>query len=381
MQNRAAQSWRDVHLALTDHNWDACLLPDLYGYTTYHYCVYKSFGLEKDAALAQATFKRLITHLRGQPFNVWSAIQLDQICVVAWLSAQFTTDGLSNEQAPAILADLDQVLQQEALRLLHCHDLDSRSNFFRVVRYFGLRLLVPTTNSYLRSLLVLLSEQATDSVPCHSLDLLEQTQLGLTDGLAAELLVLIRLYKAGLKDNNIKLYVREGILRILRIKRDVNFLEQKYSVFPYQIHNLSRKATFSFELSWRRGDIGQAMLLYEAHGLLQDIEIAKIAELVGLNTLLRTTISSTLVASSSLYQGAAGLVYLYHKLYQLSRQEPYYKGRCFWLDQMHGWLRQELATGYYQQCESALLHGLVGVGLVLLSAVTEVELEWDVLLL
>ena len=106
------------------------------------------------------------------------------------------------------------------------------------------------------------------------------------------------------------------------------------------------------------------------------------AELVGLNTLLRTTEPTTLVANSLLYRGAAGVAHLYYKLYHASGQHPaYQRGYLFWLDQTQIWLHHELATGFYQNRESELLHGLVGVGLVLLSALAGHPLDWDVAVL
>jgi hypothetical protein len=172
------------------------------------------------------------------------------------------------------------------------------------------------------------------------------------------------------------------VQRLLTLRHPVDFAEQHYAVFPYQVHRATGVASFSAELSWRRGDLGQAVLLYEAQDLLQDAELANIAELVGLNTLLRTTIPATQVTSSLLGQGAAGVAYLYHKLFYASGQRPAYRqGYQFWLAQTQHWLGEELAAGFYEHRQGDLLDGLAGVGLVLLSALSGAQLRWDAVVL
>lgn len=122
-------------------------------------------------------------------------------------------------------------------------------------------------------------------------------------------------------------------------------------------------------------------MLYEAQDLLQDAELAKIAELVGLNTLLRTTTPATGIVSSYFYEGAAGVAHLYRKLHVLSGQPAYWRGYQFWLDQTQYWLGQELTADSPPHRGTELVAGLAGVGLVLLTALSTAELDWDAVLL
>ncbi|MBO2013073.1 lanthionine synthetase LanC family protein [Hymenobacter negativus] len=373
MQNRpltVAQSWQEVHQVLTSTSPASAAPPDLFGIAIYHYCVYKAIGREH-ALLAHRSFDQLIAHLDQHPVEVWTGPALNQVCMAAWLSSQPAPAGFLTTASQATLARLDQALQAEALRLLQRSDETSRSNFFRIVRYFALRPSIPFVSNCLRQLLAMpvLFTYA------------EPLQLGLSAGLADELLVLINLCHAGVSDTESKQRIHIGIQRILATKRNIDFSEQQYSVFPYQVHNQLKETTFSSELSWRRGDIGQSFLLYKAHSLSQDPDLLNIAELVGLNTLLRTTSDNTEVVSSQLESGAAGLAHIYHKLCQLSGNEAYQRGQIYWLTQTQQWLRQELANDIYNNRLGDLLQGLVGVGLVLLSAMTEKELKWDEIVL
>jgi hypothetical protein len=349
--------WLQLHAQLARLPWPACPLPQLAGLTLYHYCVAKSSGRTPDAALAQAWLAQSMAQLHPLP-AAWVPALLDQAALLAWLNV----DGLA--EPAALLTELDGHLHQEALRLQSgiATDTVSRQAFFQVLRYFSLRL--PAAHPHLRA--VIEAWPATPAPPSN--------WLGLVQGTAAELLICIRLAQAGVQTDRLTHFVREGLRYLLAAKGNVDFSRQRYAVFPDKLVSPAGHPIFSAEMSWRRGDLGQALLLYEAHALLQDPEIAYFADLVGLQTLLRTTSSTTEIASASLYRGSAGVAHLYRRLYQLSRQPAYLRGYEFWLGQTHSWLPATLSA---RPVQDALRDGLAGVGLVLLSARSEQEINWE----
>jgi hypothetical protein len=75
------------------------------------------------------------------------------------------------------------------------------------------------------------------------------------------------------------------------------------------------------------------------------------------------------------------VTYLYAKLHQVGGHAAYSAGHLFWLGQTQKFLRQELASNFYCHKEGGLAHGLVGVGLVLLTSLAELEVGWDTLVL
>ena len=349
--------WRQVHAQLAHLAWPACSLAQLGSLTLYHYCVAKSSGQVSDAAIAQAWLAQLVARLHPLPALRGAPALLDQAALLAWLHA----NGMA--VPTALLTALDEHLHQEALRLQASIATDdaSRQAFFQVLRYFSLRL--PAAHPQLRA--VVEAWLARPTPPAH--------RLGLVQGAAAELLICIRLARAGVQADRLVHVVREGLRHLLATKRAVDFSRQHYAIFPDEMPPPAGAPLFSAELSWCRGDLGQALLLYEAHALLQDPELAHFADLVGLHTLLRKTLATTEVASAALDRGAAGVAHLYRCLYQLSHQPAYLHGYEFWLGQTHGWLPDAL-TAYPAQ--DILRDGLVGVGLVLLSAHAEQEVEW-----
>jgi len=357
-------SWQRVQQVLHAHRPSATAALDLAGLAVYHHCAYSAFAHPADASRASELLQQLLPagELLLHSSN-WGTPQFEQACALAWLGGRAAAGSPGLAQ---LLAGFDQQLGQRLPQLLAG---GNPHTFTQALRYLSLRLPLA---SAAQSMQLLLARQA-DPLP-------ESWLLGLPDGLAGELLLRLRLRRLGQPDEALPQHLRAGITRLLATRRAVDFSQQHYSVFPYQA-SLATPDSFSPALTWSRGDLSQALLLHEAHQLLHDEELAKIADLVGLNTLLRITAPATEITSSHFGAGAAGVAHLYGRLYQLSGQAGYRQGYTFWLDQTQQWLHQELAGPAAVPQAGELLHGLAGVGLVLLAAVTATDFEWDSIVL
>lgn len=347
--------WSQVHAQLVQQPTPADSPLRVGGLTLYHYCVAKASGHAQDAALAHLWLERLVAQLWPLPALFYSPVQLDQASLVAWLN----TEG---QAVPAaLLAALDTALYQQALRLLISPNGAGRRAFFQILRYFSLRL--SAAHSHLLALV-----DAWPATPLH-----QAQKLGLVEGYAAELLLYVRLAQAGIATDRLTNFVRFGLRQLLATKRDVDFSRQHYAIFPDELAR-NGQPVFSAELNWCGGDMGQAILLYEAYNLLQDPELVRLADLVGLHTLLRTTPLTTEVTDISLYRGSAGVAQCYRRLYLLSHHPAYLRGYEFWLGQTCSWLPAVLPV---DSASDVLRNGLAGTGLVLLSARTGQELGWE----
>lgn len=361
-------SWQRVQAVLHAHRPGAAATLDLAGLAVYHHCAYSAFAQPADARRAGELLQQLIPageQLLGS--STWSTQQFEQACALAWLRGRHAI-GSTGPDMTALLTNFDQLLGQQVHQL---SERGSQRTFTQAIRYLSLRLPTAAAAHHIQ---LLLARRAAAPPP-------EPWLLGLPDGLAGELLLQLRLQRLGLPDETLPHYLRVSITRLLATRREVDFSENHYSVFPYQTASLGASNLFSPALTWSRGDLSQALILYEAHQLLHDEELSKIADLVGLNTLLRITTPATEVVSSRFCSGAAGVAHLYCRLYQLSGQAGYKQGYNFWLDQTQQWLRQELASPAAVTQAGELLHGLAGVGLVLLAAVTATDFKWDYIVL
>lgn len=367
------QAWQQVHERLVQRSRQACTADELTSLAIYQCCAYRAFGHEQDAVLAQELLQRLIRDT--PPATAGTAEFLEVACRLAWLQA--TPPGPTS----LVPAGLDYHLAAEARHLRTQSGQSARRDFFRIIRYFSLRQLTPPPTPYLRQLVT-----QTPGLPDLVVPSGATQPLGLADGLTSELLLLLRVYNANLPLPELAQYVRDGIQYLLMLKRDVDFAEQRYSFFPYQVQGAPRQsgATFSPIFNLTHGDLGPALLLYTGQRILHEPELARLADLVGLNTLLRSAERSTCIASAPLLQGAAGVAHLYGKLYRVSGQPAYQRGQHFWLDQTQRWLHEQEHGPIITKSilpGDELRHGLVGVGLVLLSALVDTELSWELLVL
>ena len=368
-----AHSWQRVQAVLHAHQPGAAAALDVAGLAVYHHCAHASFAQAADVRRTRELLGQLIPASEQLLLdNAWNPQQVEQACALAWLQSRHAA-GSAGTAMTTLLAGLDRLLEQQAQLLLERTDLGSRRGFMQVLRYLSLRL---PTASAARSLRLLLAHPTPQPQPS-----IEPWLLGLPDGLAGELLLRLRLQRQGLRDEALPQHLRAGIAHLLAARRDVDFSQNNFSVFPYQLADSTVEALFSAALTWGRGDLHQALVLYEAHELLHDDELVKIAELVGLNTLLRTTSLATEVASSRFDRGAAGVAHLYRRLYQVSGQAAYQQGYHFWLNQTQQWVHQEFDLTAAVPRAGELLHGMAGVGLVLLAATTTTDFGWDAIVL
>jgi hypothetical protein len=364
------QSWQEVHNLLCEKASTRCAAPELAELTAYYFCVSQALNIHDIVApLLLQQWQQLAVQLTQQAqLNTWSADHLDQACIAAWLARRLIDTQLL--EVADYLLRIDAALLAQADCLYKRADHANRGCFFRILRYFSLRLTSDPDSTALIRLLEMLPHFPAVAT------------LGLADGLAAELLLLLRLHKTGIQHAALLPGLRSGLARLLNLRQQVDFSEGHYNAFPYYTPpDLNPVVLSGQELSWRHGDVGQSLLLYKFAEELPNSELLPIAELVGLNTLLRTSWQSTQLNTSQVGQGTAGLAYLYQRVYRLSGHAAYRKGAAFWLERTNALLQQELAAGFYREQKGDIMQGLVGVGLVLLSSLLNEDLEWDRLVL
>lgn len=349
----ARSGWELVHQLLANHPAAADSLAETGALLLYHQSVAQASGQPADAQRALAWLAELVARLR--PAAAGLPGYVDQACLLAWLD---TEGGLS--AGPVLLRELDERLQQEALRALAEVGSARQDYFFQVLRYFSLRTPTPIVRLRLQVLL--------DTWPY--LRTSESRGPGPMPSQTDQLLVLIRLARAGYQVEQLIHCIRGGLRQLLATRREVDFLGQHHSIFPDERSAATGQTAFGAELSWRRVDLAHALLLYQAHDLLQDPELAKFAELTGLHTLLRTTDLATRPDAEPLYQAAAALARLYRQLQRLSDYPAYLKGYEFWLAQTQHWVLAAQAANAGLLAGAGRAQGLAEAGLVLLAACT-----------
>lgn len=199
----------------------------------------------------------------------------------------------------------------------------------------------------------------------------------LASGQPAYLLVLLQALEKGIRIDRNYLSITRGINYLLQVKQDVDNENSQYSFFPESVNSLTHQRTYSNRLAWNGGDLTEALLLYHAADTLSNNNYLQVADIVGTSSLMRITEEETLCTDAGFYFGASGVAQMYKTLHRLRPLPAYERGYYFWMEKTMDFLEHELQTGVYHKREKDLLNGLVGVGLTLLSFISEKELNWS----
>jgi hypothetical protein len=194
-------------------------------------------------------------------------------------------------------------------------------------------------------------------------------------GIIGLLMSLIKVYDGVMKDRNIKDIIDDGIKYILSYKNEVDFSEMSFDFFPNQIIEKGKRPIFSHQMSLSSGDLSKALLLYQYTKVSDNPDVLRLANFVGLNSLLRVSQSQHNVTNPSLLDGSAGIALMYHKMHRISKIEAYKKGAKFWMDKTSDFLNDENQYVFFH--EDNVWKGILGVNLALSSCIFNKELSWE----
>ena len=205
----------------------------------------------------------------------------------------------------------------------------------------------------------------------------EEFNLSISHGLSGWLLILINAWHHSGKKEMIEKMIREGLQYILYYRKDADYTAQEYNFFPFAVNERSAKQIESPRLAWCYGDLNQVLLLNRAGKLLQEDNYLKLAQIIGLQTLMRKTADSTLATDSHFCHGTSGLAQFYKVLYDTTGYPAYKSGYNHWIEQTILHLEKELYNGKYAGKEKDFLEGLLGVAFTLLSYISDKKLRWS----
>lgn len=362
------------HDQLETHNQQ-----DFPGLILYYYTLYKLVGTQQ--------YANKVTYLLEQTLANKKELLGTENLRSLFLVKNFQRENLLTSNFLKELEELDTLFFEQALVLLEKIDFSNLYKVFEIIYYLNERLPSSKVIDYLKKILQIVQ----NSYNIHTnfwkgSDFFQNSDphthpLGLAHGISGMLIMLIHCYACAFQTTETKKIIKDGILYMLSFKQEVDFSSRKYAIFPAPAEVPDQTYLATEGLSWCSSDLNQALLFYRANELFQDEQLKNIADVVGLNTLLRKDLASTAVESSCLYQGAAGIAHTYRTLYIISQHSAYKQGYDYWIEQTLAFLETELASGYYQSKKYDLLHGLIGVALTLLSYNHEDELEWSKCLL
>ncbi len=306
----------------------------------------------------------------------------------AWLLDYLIKNQIIDLDVTNFLADVDFLAYQSSLNQLKFNNHDFLHGAIGNLYYLTERIDCENVKLYIKEIIIELNKQAFKSEKglywIKNDGEKELVDLGLSHGLASKIVIFSKLIKKGILTDLLGEMLYESVRFIMNSKN----VDQTKSVFPGSFILGERDLDISCGVRWCYGDLGISFALIQAAQVMNNSILRDEAIDICLkNTLLKEE-SDTLIKGVDICHGASGAAHLYNRMYYYSKDERFKHASNFWIkktiDMSSG--EKELA-GYEKQYRDfpdsnfGFLIGLSGVGLVLLSAISNKEPIWDSCLL
>jgi len=210
--------------------------------------------------------------------------------------------------------------------------------------------------------------------------------LSMSHGIASIISVLSKIYNSGIEKEKTKKLIYKAIGFLLSNKNT----DYKHSIFPNYIH-LNNSVSMKSRLAWCYGDLGIGMALLNSSIKLNDSELRESAVNILLHSAVRRDMKSNMVVDAGLCHGTAGIGHAFNKAYQYTNNKVFRETSRYWFSKTIelGHLSDGLA-GYKTwrgpeyggwQNDYSFLTGISGIGLSLISAISDIQPSWDECLL
>ena len=346
----------------------------------YYYSLYKVLKKPKYSIQFEIVLNEFITELTN-----YSSI--NQTFCDNFINGLYILPDIDSEKPLEInikqkIETVEQDLFKLSLKLLQQKDSNQLQRITSVINYFILRLPNATIENYLLKLLPFIYRfiEKYISGSKKNVECTETFYLGFSQGLAGILHSLVSINVAGIKDDKTNQVLTAALKFILSLKREIDFTPGKYAMFPYSVDKCNNEICFSSELTWANSDLNHCILFYKSDQVLNNQNLHRIADLIGLNTLIRKDITSTQIIGSNFNKGAAGVAQTYRNMFELSKLDAYWEGYEYWIQKTIYLVEQELNDNKQSLLNTDMLNGIMGVNLTLLSYISEDELSWNKML-
>ncbi len=206
---------------------------------------------------------------------------------------------------------------------------------------------------------------------------------GLAHGVSSIIVILIKLIKKSNVYDEHKNLIYNAINYLLNNKN--NNYKAIGSFFPTNVGEEKLKSRFI----WCHGDIGPATALLRSAQCFNNEELFTIVEQIMKFSSQRKDMEENGIYDALICHGTAGVAHWFNRYYNYSKNEEYRESAIYWfLKTIEIGNHKNAPAGYKFITEGgewveefSLLSGISGIGLSLISAVSEIEPKWDEALL
>ncbi len=314
---------------------------------------------------------------------------------IGWAFEHLVDRGYIESDPDLILSDLDPLMYQAMKLDIHEGRFDFLHGAIGCGLYFLNRSGCPDTEDYLAELAVGLEEMAKkddfgkmfwESV----VDVKRGTRgynLSLSHGIASIIVFLAKLHNRGIERKSASRVMESAVHYLLGRKLDGR---EYFSVFPPYV--IPGEPPIDSRLAWCYGDLGIGAALHLAGRLTKNVRWQQDALSILKHSAARRDLEKNSVFDASLCHGSAGIAHIFNRMFHNTQLEEFSEAALYWLRQtldfavfddgiagFKVWHGRGMEGNWVNDLN--MLSGAAGVGLVLLSAVSGIEPEWDQCLL
>jgi len=208
----------------------------------------------------------------------------------------------------------------------------------------------------------------------------EQTvyNFGLAHGIPSIIAILSRIYEANISTHKTEELVKGAINFIQNNQKETS---EKY-IFPSWLVQDESAYISTGRLAWCYYDLGISMSLWQAGDIFNNNNWKQYAIKILLHSTKITNIEESRIQDIGLCHGAAGVAYMYGKMYRLTKIKEFQVSSNFWYEQclkMFPFQKFSLNDTNNQdlKIDFSFLTGISGTGLALISAISDIKTNWD----
>ena len=218
------------------------------------------------------------------------------------------------------------------------------------------------------------------------IDIDEKTQhvydLCLSHGIASIIAFLAKVYAKDIYKEKVIILLNGAVQFLLKHK---SVLNNDNSYFPNWV-NLDGTSIKS-RLAWCYGDLGIGIALFNAAKVTSNIKLEEISLEILLQTTQRKNLETEGIVDAGICHGTSGIALIYLRMYGYTNNNVFKEASEYWLnltldlakfeDGYAGYktYRMEKYGGWSN--DISIIEGIVGIGLVLMSFVSDIETKWD----
>jgi len=315
---------------------------------------------------------------------------------LGWMLEHLSQNEFLEIDTNEVIGELDDFLYEYMLKEIKKGNYDYLHNAGGIALYFLSRESNPKSNEYLKKYIDILGEHSLvdnkglkwkSEIPGEGEKKIEVYNLSLSHGMASIVAILSKIYKRGINNEKTEKLLKGAINYILANQFDIS---DSNSYFPNSISLDGDMGTPS-RLAWCYGDLGISVALWNASQVLNDNELEQKTVEILIHASKRRDLQKNYVLDTSLCHGTAGIAHIFNRMHINTGIADFKDASTYWFDEtlkmakfgdglagFKVWRSKEMGgwTNDY-----GFLEGIAGIGLAMISAISDIEPAWDECLL